>query len=140
MFQPRALVADDCPLTAQLHACLLETVGYRTTVVESGNAAALEFHRATTTGGPFELVLLDLDMPDGDGASAARLIRAIEPGPVLATLVCVTGRPLALVEANCLSAGFDHVVAKPIDAETVKAWGRKPRSLRVPAPAFYTPR
>ncbi len=130
MFQPRALVADDCPLTAQVHAGLLESIGYRTAIVESGNAAALEFYRATSGGDPYHLLLLDLDMPDGDGASAARLIRAIEPGPIRVTLVCATGRPLALVETICQSAGFDRIVAKPLNAEIVQAWAGELRSLR----------
>ena len=115
-----ALVADDCSLTGEVHAGLLQAIGYRTTLVASGNEAALAFQRATVAGEPFDLVLLDHDMPDGDGPTAARLIRALEPWPRAVPMLCVTGRPVERLETACLVAGFDRVLAKPLTVEALR--------------------
>jgi len=53
-------------------------------------------------------------MPDGDGPSAARLIRAIGPGRYPAPMYCVSSHSAEQIEAPCLAAGFDGVLSKPL--------------------------
>lgn len=122
MHRRLVLIADDCQLTLALHAEVLERAGFRTVAVASGAAAAHEVDRALTTDGiRFDLILLDYDMPDGDGPSAARLIRATGPGRYPAPMYCVSSHSAAQIEAPCLAAGFDGVLSKPLalDAATL---------------------
>lgn len=118
-----ALVADDCALTREVHADLLRAAGYQVSVVGSGNAAARAVRRVIATQDPaYELALLDFDMPDGDGPSSARAIRAAQAGLPATPLICVTSHALDRVEAICLAAGFDAVVGKPLRLEAVAEW------------------
>lgn len=118
-----ALVADDCALTREVHGDLLRASGYQVTVVGSGNAAAREVRRAIATQDPvYTLALLDFDMPDGDGPSSARAIRAAQSGLTAMPLICVTSHALDRVEAICLAAGFDAVVGKPLQLDAVAEW------------------
>lgn len=123
MHQLTALVADDCALTREVHADLLRAAGYMVSVVGSGNAAAREVSRVIATqGSDYDLALLDFDMPDGDGPSSARAIRAAQSGLPATSLICVTSHALDRVEAICLAAGFDAVVGKPLRIEAVAKW------------------
>lgn len=115
MHRRLALIADDCQLTCALHAEVLQRVGFRTVTVASGAAAAREVRRALTTDGTrFDLILLDYDMPDGNGPSAARLIREIGFERYPAPMYCVSSHAADWIEVSCLAAGFDGVLSKPL--------------------------
>jgi len=70
----RILVADDHPPTLQRLATALSSRG-RVTAVSSGFAALAAIQAAHQQGDPFELVVLDITMPLGDGISTARALR-----------------------------------------------------------------
>jgi signal transduction histidine kinase/CheY-like chemotaxis protein/HPt (histidine-containing phosphotransfer) domain-containing protein len=83
--------------------CQLETVGTL--------AAALDAWRSR----PFDLVLLDLHLPDGDGVELARGLRdRQEPGRHV-PIVAMTGTDDAEVRARCQAAGIDEFLVKPVD-------------------------
>lgn len=104
-----ALVADDHHVSARVIALLLEQLGARVTTVSDGEAAlrALSARR-------FDIVFLDLQMPEADGFEVARLIRA--GGPNRRTpIVALTAAAMGEDKRRCLEAGMDGHVAKPID-------------------------
>lgn len=109
------LLADDTPVNTVIARTILEKAGHRVTAVSSG-AAAIE---AITGKPPFDILLLDMEMPGLSGPETAKLIRAAEAQgggtgrrlPILA--LTANTRPEA-VEA-CISAGMDGHLAKPFD-------------------------
>lgn len=115
MHRRLALVADDCQLTRALHVEVLQRAGFRTVAVESGTAAAQEVRRALAADGTrFDLILLDYDMPGGGGPSAARQIRGVGPERYAAAMYCVSSHEACAIERECLEAGFDGVLSKPL--------------------------
>ena len=103
----RILVAEDSLVSQKLVVCLLERQGHRVTVVSNGKeaVAALEHDR-------FDVVLMDIDMPEMDGISATRMIRAGERlNGIRLHIVAVTSKDN---RQECLNAGMDAYLPKPL--------------------------
>ncbi len=112
----RVLLAEDHPVNQKLAVRMLERMGHRVTVVPNGREAV-----ALAAQGGVDVVLLDLQMPEIDGLEAARRIRAL-PGPAgQVPLVAITANVMAEDRARCRAAGMNGFVAKPIEAELLKA-------------------
>jgi CheY-like chemotaxis protein len=113
------LVAEDNDINALLARALLERLGHRPTIVANGAAAIESFNAARETGGPYDLVLMDVYMPEVDGMSATRAIRAYEVTgglsrtPILALTATVTAED----REACLKAGMDGFLTKPLERE-----------------------
>jgi PAS domain S-box-containing protein len=125
------LVAEDNEINALLARALLEKLGHRPVVVESGGAAIACWRTAHEAGAPFDRVLMDLHMPGMDGLEAARAIRAIEaeeqwPRTPIAAL---TANAAAEDRAACFAAGMDGFVVKPLDRERLAAALAAPGTL-----------
>ena len=110
----RALVAEDDPVNALLAARHLQRLGAEVTTVADG-AAALRAWDAALAGQPFDVVLLDLRMPVLDGVGAARAIRAAEGEDPRVRLLAVTADNDPARQTAARAAGFDDVLAKPVD-------------------------
>jgi PAS domain S-box-containing protein len=117
------LVAEDNEINALLARALLEKLGHRPVVVESGGAAIACWQAARDAGAPFDRVLMDLHMPGMDGLEAARRIRAIEAGENIARtpIIALTANASAEDRETCLAAGMDGFVVKPLDREHLAA-------------------
>ena len=111
----RILVAEDNELNAALLKSLLGKRGYRAHFAGDGRTALM---RAAETA--FDLVLLDLHMPEMDGFEVARAIREREAttGKHL-PIIALTARSSSQDRERCLSAGMDDFLPKPIDAEAL---------------------
>jgi len=112
----RILLAEDDPINQTLALALLEDQGYQVTAVDNGRMAL----SAINDG--FDLVLMDVQMPEMDGLEATRMIRAQEVGtgrhlPIIA----MTAHAMPQDRQLCLDAGMDDYVAKPIHADTLYA-------------------
>jgi PAS domain S-box-containing protein len=116
------LVAEDNEINALLAQALLKRLGHRPTVVASGAAAVDAWHDAVATGAPFDLVLMDVYMPESDGIEAARAIRAAEAehGARRTPIVALTANALAEERDSCLAAGMDAFLTKPLDRERLE--------------------
>jgi len=104
------LVVDDHDLNRQLSCRLVESMGHRTVGVASGEAAIERWKQ-----GGIDLILMDLEMPEMDGALTTRLIREVEQeqgGHV--PVVALTAHALAREQERALSAGMDGYVTKPV--------------------------
>ncbi len=107
----RVLLAEDNPVNQQVAAGLLTNRGHHVTVVGSGRAAVAAVEREV-----FDLVLMDVQMPDMGGIEATQAIRERERqqgGHV--RVVAMTAHAMAGDRERCLAAGMDGYLAKPID-------------------------
>jgi signal transduction histidine kinase/CheY-like chemotaxis protein len=112
------LVAEDNDINGLLARSLLEKLGHRPRVVADGAAAVAAWEAAVTAGTPFDLVLMDVHMPELDGIAAARRIRAVESAAGPRTpIVALTANALPHDREACLAAGMDGFLAKPLDRE-----------------------
>jgi PAS domain S-box-containing protein len=109
----RVLLAEDSLVNQKLAVGLLERGGHRVVVVGDG-LAAVEAAR----NGRFDVVLMDVQMPEMDGLEATRTIRNHErktSGHV--PIVAMTAHAMSGDRERCLAAGMDEYIAKPIRAE-----------------------
>jgi CheY-like chemotaxis protein len=109
----RILLAEDNPVNRKVALGMLARLGYAATVAVHG-LAAVEACRTA----PFDLVLMDVQMPELDGLAATRRIRAL-PGP-RPLIVAMTANALEGDRAACLAAGMDDYLAKPIRLEDLQ--------------------
>jgi CheY-like chemotaxis protein/HPt (histidine-containing phosphotransfer) domain-containing protein len=129
----RILVADDNSVNLQVARRMLEKHGCRVDVAADG-AQALAMHKAT----PYELILMDCQMPGMDGREAATRIRALEGDASRVPVVAVTACATPSERECCLAAGMDDFIAKPLRPQVLDAaltrWLRE-----LPAIAAKTP-
>ncbi|MEQ9401539.1 MAG: response regulator [Longimicrobiales bacterium] len=106
----RILLAEDNKVNQTLAVALLTRVGHHVTVAGDGRAAleALE-------GGDFDMVLMDVQMPELDGLEATRAIRARETGDERIPILAMTAHAMKGDRERCIAAGMDDYISKPID-------------------------
>ncbi len=106
----RVLVADDSPFALELIKAILDKAGCTQLIGAGGGLEALVLAGETK----FDVVLLDVTMPDMYGYEVAKSLRATEPtpGPVI---VMLSGRDIVEVDIAAREAGADGVMAKPVD-------------------------
>jgi signal transduction histidine kinase/ActR/RegA family two-component response regulator len=105
----RILVAEDNPVNQKVLGRMLEKLGYLPAYAADG-LAALAALRAT----PFDLVLMDIEMPGMDGPAATRALRAEFPAARQPGVIAVTAHALADSRETFLSSGMDEILTKPI--------------------------
>ncbi len=115
------LVAEDNPINALLARALIERLGHRPTLVDNGTAAFDAWRTARNANTPYDLVLMDLHMPDCDGFDATRQIRAAEHGAGRTPIMALTANAVLEEHDTCRSAGIDGVLIKPLDRDRLTA-------------------
>jgi signal transduction histidine kinase/CheY-like chemotaxis protein len=125
----RILLAEDNPVNQKLALRLLQQMGLEADVVGDGVAAVRAVEET-----PYDLVLMDVQMPELDGLEATRQIRQRWPDRPL-RIVGLTANAMAGDREACLSAGMDDYVSKPIRPEELAA-----AIHRAPGAAAPTPR
>ncbi len=112
----RVLVAEDHPVNRLYMAALLSRLGHLSLEVETGQAAVQAVEGASLGVGerPFDLVLMDVHMPQLDGIAATRAIRALPGAAGQVCVVALTADGFADTRARCLAAGVSEVVTKPL--------------------------
>ncbi len=115
----RILMAEDNPINQRVGKLILQRAGFNIDLVGDGNEA-LEAHRTN----PYDLILMDCQMPTMDGFEASRQIRLLEQRQP--AIVAVTANALVGERERCLNAGMDDYLSKPFQAEqlvaVVKKW------------------
>src|ERR687898_1389574 len=104
----RLLVAEDKPLNKQLVVALLRRLGYHADLAETGLEALDALERET-----YDVVLMDVQMPELDGLEATRLIRE-RFGTRRPTIIAMTANAMEGDREECLAAGMDDYLSKPI--------------------------
>ena len=107
----RLLVAEDNPVNRKVAAAMLGRLGHQVTLVNNGLEAILEWSRR-----PYDLIFMDVQMPEMDGLEATRQIRKQELGKgIRSPIVAMTANVLDGDRELCLEAGMDDYVSKPIN-------------------------
>ncbi|HTU43789.1 MAG TPA: response regulator [Bryobacteraceae bacterium] len=114
----RILMAEDNVINQKVGKLILQRAGFNIDLVGDGSEA-LEAHRAN----PYDLILMDCQMPTMDGFEACRQIRQLTHAqPVI---IAVTANALVGERERCLNAGMDDYLSKPFQAEQLVAVVRK---------------
>ena len=116
------LVAEDNEINALLARALLTRLGHRPAVAGNGEAAVESWAAARAAGTPYDLVLMDVQMPGMDGLEAARRIRAVEAaaGGRAVRILALTANAQSEDREACLAAGMDGLLVKPLDRERLR--------------------
>jgi len=108
------LVADDAPDTRRLLQLYLQRLGIASEIAENGQIALARAMGAWRAGRPYDLILMDMQMPEMDGVAAVSKLRAHGyPGPILA----VTASAMDAEREQALAIGCDDFIAKPVQSQ-----------------------
>jgi CheY-like chemotaxis protein len=129
----RILLAEDNPVNQKVAVKTLERMGHTVLLAANGKMALDAWARE-----PFDVILMDVQMPEMDGLQATREIRRRESGSgKRIPIVAMTARAMKGDEEECLAAGMDGYVSKPIKvqelSETIDAIVRKVKAGQQPA-------
>ena len=119
----RVLLAEDNHINQLVALKILQSLGYQADVVNDGREALCALEKA-----PYDLILLDCQMPEMDGFETTRRIRSGEAGTrnTRVPIVALTANAMVSDRQECLLAGMDDYVSKPIDvselAAAMKRW------------------
>ena len=126
----RILLVEDNEVNQQVASELLESEGAVVRIANHGGEALRILTEGEHTP-PFDIVFMDLQMPEMDGFTATRLLRA-KPGLRSLPIIAMTAHALADERERCLEAGMNDHVSKPIDPDalfaTLMRWV-KPREV-----------
>ncbi|MBZ5727705.1 MAG: response regulator [Acidobacteriia bacterium] len=121
----RVLVAEDNAVNQRLAVRMLEKMQIRADVASNGREAVEMFELL-----PYDLILMDCQMPEMSGYEAARAIRRREPPGSHVSIVALTAEALSGSRERCLSHGMDDFLSKPIQlaalAAAVQKWSAPP--------------
>ena len=122
-YQARVLVVEDNAVNQELARCMLESLGCEVRVVDNGREAveAITDSPLDALREPYDLVLMDCQMPVLDGYGATREIRAWEreQGTTALPIVALTANALEGDRERCLEAGMDDYLAKPFTRDEI---------------------
>ncbi|MCW2238307.1 PAS-domain containing protein [Azospirillum canadense] len=131
----RILLVEDSPTNQMVAALVLRGAGYRVDVAGNG-IEAIE----AVTAARYDLILMDISMPEMDGLMATQILRGMPPPAGTVPIVAMTADAMDSDRDRCLAAGMNDHVAKPVDRTrllgTVARWladGEGPSRENVPA-------
>ncbi|WP_416897928.1 MAG: response regulator [Minwuia sp.] len=106
----RVLITDDNRINLQVARVMLEKAGYVVATAEDGTSALKAVRE-----NDFEVILMDVQMPDIDGFEVTAAIRSLGDPKAQIPIVAVTANAMAEHREECLSKGMDDFIAKPFD-------------------------
>jgi signal transduction histidine kinase/ligand-binding sensor domain-containing protein/DNA-binding response OmpR family regulator len=124
----RVLIAEDNPVNQKVGVLMLQKLGLRADIAGNGLEAVQMFAMA-----PYDLVLMDCQMPEMDGYAATREIRRQEGANRHVTIIAMTAEAMAGARDQCLASGMDDYISKPIRSadlfEALQKWIMPPASV-----------
>jgi CheY-like chemotaxis protein len=110
----RVLVAEDNPVNQLVVMHMLRRLGVTADLAEDGEAAVTAVQRT-----PYDVVLMDVQMPNMDGLTATRRIRATDMAQP--RIIAMTANAMPGDREVCLEAGMDDYLSKPINVDSLRA-------------------
>jgi CheY-like chemotaxis protein len=120
----RILLAEDNPMNQKVALRLLERLGYRADVASNGLEALAALERQS-----YDVVLMDVQMPELDGLDATRRICEQWPPEARPRIIAMTANALPEDRDACFRAGMDDYLAKPIRGDELAAALKRTRPL-----------
>ena len=112
----RVLVAEDNGVNQKVALAMLRHLGYRADLASDGVEAVAAVRRV-----PYDIVFMDLQMPHLDGIDATKQIIGEHPPGRRPRIVALTANAFEEDREQCLAAGMDDYVSKPLKTETLEA-------------------
>ena len=112
----RILLVDDHPMNREIGAALLTLVGCQVETADNGQQAV-----AMAARGGFDIILMDIHMPEMDGLAATRAIRALGGPASQAPIIAMSADALPQQVERCYAAGMVDHIAKPVQREVLYA-------------------
>jgi CheY-like chemotaxis protein len=127
----RVLVAEDNLINQKIVRIMLQKAGCEVVAVDDGHKAV-----EALQANPFDLVLMDLHMPQLDGLQATRQIRAFESKVKEVPIIALTASAFTDDRDRCLAAGMNDFITKPIKLdyllEKCSFWARRQADWEAP--------
>jgi PAS domain S-box-containing protein len=112
----RILLAEDNVINQKVATRILSQMGYRPDVVHNGVEVLQALERQN-----YDVILMDIQMPEMDGLEATRQIRERYTGPRRPWIIAMTANALDVDQKNCFEAGMDGYLSKPVRIEALEA-------------------
>jgi CheY-like chemotaxis protein len=112
----KILIAEDHPVNQRVAQLMLRSLGYEAQLVSDGLQVLQALSQID-----YDLVMLDLQMPQLDGLECARRIRNQHPGASTPWLIAVTANVVSGEQDACLAAGMNDFLPKPVTTEALRA-------------------
>ncbi|HEX2100375.1 MAG TPA: response regulator, partial [Candidatus Synoicihabitans sp.] len=122
----RLLLAEDNAVNQRVALHMLARLGYRADIAANGKEVLTALQRQ-----PYDLILMDVQMPEMDGLEATRELRAWTDLRVRPWIIAVTANAMQGDRQICLDAGMDDYVSKPLKVEELAAALERARAARV---------
>jgi PAS domain S-box-containing protein len=119
--RPRILVAEDHDINQELVLAITARLGVDAKIAPDGEHAIAMIVAARQSGAPFDLVLMDMQMPNIDGLEATRRLRDAGFDARELPIVALTANAYADDIGACVSAGMQHHLSKPVSAQDLAA-------------------
>lgn len=117
----RVLLAEDNQINAVLATAIIKRAGHSIDVAGNGKEAVENMANA-----PYDIVLMDMHMPEMDGLEATRKIRAMGGEPAETPIIALTANAMKSDRETCLTAGMNDFITKPFDPndllERINKW------------------
>ncbi len=112
----RVLLTDDTPTNQMLIKRMLEVAGMEVSIAENGTIALKKVAEANKQQNPFDVILMDMQMPVMDGYEATAALR--ERG-IKTPIIALTAHAMSGDREKCIDAGCDNYATKPVDRPTL---------------------
>lgn len=106
----RVLLAEDNQINAVLATTILKRAGHHVDLAKDGREAVEAVRRQS-----YDVVLMDMHMPEVDGIEAARQIRGLDEDIARIPIVALTANAMAADRQKCIAAGMDDFISKPFE-------------------------
>lgn len=103
------LLVEDNPINQKVASRMLQRLGYQADIAKSGVEAIEAVHKHT-----YDLILMDVHMPEMDGLEATRRIRSERQRGRRPYIIALTAAAMAEDEENCMAVGMDDFITKPV--------------------------